>query len=98
MATAAQRQKAYRQRKDIGLSQHRELLEELIHALDRGRCSKFADNLPEDTAERVAEMIARLRVSRLIACKISTDGKTKASHETVGSSAPAGVGPTSSGG
>jgi hypothetical protein len=59
-ATAADRQKAYRLRVEQQITPARELLNAIVAALDRGDCSKIADNLPENDSAAMRELAKRL--------------------------------------
>lgn len=67
--TAAERQAAYRNRLAVKSTAVEELIKALEGACDRGRCSKFIDNLPEDSEARMRELTRRLEGVRMIACR-----------------------------
>lgn len=66
-ASAADRQRAYRDRVDIGSECLGRLIEALEQAADRGRCPKRLDRLPEGDVERTAELCRRLDGVALVA-------------------------------
>jgi hypothetical protein len=65
----AERQAAHRERTKLLRSPIRRMLDELASACDRGRCSRFADNLPEEDTAAIEELARRLREVRIIVCK-----------------------------
>ena len=56
----ADRQRAYRQRRESGTATLVELVEAVVSAVDRGRCHKIVKGLPEEPEAAARELIARL--------------------------------------
>ncbi len=68
--TNAERQARHRDRHLITITAARLLTDELIPALDRGRCHRIGDNLPEGDEAMFRELTARLVTVRLVAHKL----------------------------
>lgn len=68
-ATAADRQRAYRERTQVLLAQVQELKEALTLACGRGRSCRLTNHLPEAPGEWVPELTRRLNESKIIVAK-----------------------------
>jgi len=73
----AQRQAAFRQRRDARLSeldlQAQRIINALSGACERGRCPALTNHLPEPPQAGLAELVRRLEDRRLIVCKNERD-------------------------
>lgn len=74
----AERQRAYRGRKDALLGELEALKFELQEALARGRSGRLASHLPEEPREWVPELTRRLRECRLVRCRLESAAELEA--------------------